>query len=160
MSFRVSFTWWCNKNYYIVVTGPWALELWWIMRIGYHGKTSLNAQSWGLIKFQVPSPQRVNSWKQLANSPLPPHPHPPQQQKISPLLHLDMIQSKTHKRILLLYKTYFYIGILPPNQLTRYFIQDLSALTFLGMAYTISLNEISGELIRCKDPNIKISFIY
>ncbi len=47
-----------------------ALEVWWIMRIiGYHDKykTGLlktkspkSVQSLGLVKFQVPSPQKVN----------------------------------------------------------------------------------------------------
>ncbi len=29
-SFRVSWTWWCNKNCYIVVRETWALDGWWI----------------------------------------------------------------------------------------------------------------------------------
>ncbi len=31
ISFRVSWTWWCKKNYYIVVRGTWALDVSWIM---------------------------------------------------------------------------------------------------------------------------------
>ncbi len=34
-----SWTWWRKINYYIVVKGAWALEIWWIMmRTGYHDK--------------------------------------------------------------------------------------------------------------------------